>query len=123
MRRFLLLPVLLATAVPATAQTALTAEEELQCGLLFAAIGGQAKDESAKAGFGFILSYFLGRYEGRTGKSFEQGATPEVAIKAMVSASTLGPRCQAAAQSMAERAKTMGKVMQEQGRKLQGEGK
>ena len=42
MRRFLLLPVLLATAVPATAQTALTAEEELQCGLLFAAIGGKS---------------------------------------------------------------------------------
>ena len=109
--RLLPFALLLAVSAPAAAQPALTVEEELHCGIIVAAAAGQASDPTAKQGLASIVSYFFGRYEGRTGRGFEQSGNAETVLKAMASAPTLAPRCQAAALSMGNRMQVWGKAL------------
>lgn len=71
-------------AIPAHAQgeaqpaASATADPDLRCAVWSAALLGNVKDGDAKLGLTAAFTYFMGRFEGRTGQSIEQAMTPEV---------------------------------------------
>ena len=47
-----------------------TAEQDLQCAAWAAYIVGTNDDPDVKQGFGYAMTYFVGLYEGKSGKDF-----------------------------------------------------
>lgn len=112
MIRYLAASVALCLTTPAMAQEALTPEEDLQCALLTAAGVALSKDAEANTGGAAIVSYFFGRYEGRTGKKFDEADIAATTKTLMENAAELAPKCQAAALSLGTRMQSWSKSLQ-----------
>ncbi|RVQ69494.1 hypothetical protein EKN06_04810 [Croceicoccus ponticola] len=69
------------TAIPASAQNA--PDPDLRCATWALVASAQEKDEGKKRGLGFMMSYFMGRYEARTGGKIEAQINPK-AIPALL---------------------------------------
>lgn len=113
MMRYILMAALLAISLPAAAQDSpsLTPDEEMQCALLAANAASQTEDPAARTGLGVTMAYWFGRYEGRTGRTIEQGATVEMVQTMIANAATLAPRCQAEAERVGQRFQNLGRAM------------
>ena len=85
-RALLVAAALIGLPFQATAQETIRIEpkEAMQCAVWASMMSGAVTDEQAKQALGYSLSYFVGQYEGATGKSILEGhdeaAIREVAL-------------------------------------------
>ncbi|KRA83138.1 hypothetical protein ASD76_03440 [Altererythrobacter sp. Root672] len=77
-----------------------------------AVVSGSVDDPDLKSAFGFALSYWVGRFEGRTGKNFDDFATVEFVT-------SLEPKVEALRQRCVPEMEAMGKRMQDWGQRMQ----
>jgi hypothetical protein len=119
LRGLLLVAAALALAVPAHAQPAPAAggpDEDLRCAAWAAVVLGVKKDDpDVAAGFGMALAWFVARYEGATGKRFEDALSAEYV-------DSLAPDLTTIEQSCLPRMQEMGQRFTEWGTKLQAGG-
>ena len=116
-RAILLAAVALAVSVPAQAQPAAPGpEDDLRCAAWAAIVAGINKDDPEIAtAFGMALAWFVARYEGATGKPFEEAMTPEYI-------NALAPELATIEQACRPRMQEMGARFTEWGAKLQATG-
>lgn len=112
--RALMAGVALVLAVPLQAQpTPATPDEDLRCAAWAAIVLGINKDDpDVAAGFGMALAWFVARYEGATGKTFEDAMTADYL-------NGLTPQLEAIEQVCKPRVQEMGQRFTDWGTKLQ----
>ena len=62
-------------AAPASAQS--TSDQDLRCATWALVASSQEQDAGKKRGLGFMMSYFMGRYEASSGQDVEGKITPQ----------------------------------------------
>lgn len=95
MRKFLIAAALVAV-VPAAAQAAtakVNPTEDLNCAIWAANVSGNSEDPEITNGFGLIMTWFIGRWEGATGRKFEEGMTPEYIVSITPRLDQIGEQC------------------------------
>lgn len=100
----------LAVAVPAHAQAPV--DTDLRCSAWAMVAGAQEKDEAKRRGLGFMMSYFMGRYEGRTGGKIETQIKPDKVAALIGNVPDANKVCAAAAQAFGQRFDATMKGMQ-----------
>lgn len=100
----------LGAVTPAHAQT--PADPDLRCAVWAMVAGAQEKDEAKKRGLGFMMSYFMGRYEGRTGGKIEAQIKPDKVGALIGNVADANKTCAAVAQSFGQRFDTTMQGMQ-----------
>ena len=107
-----------ASGVPAQAQpTPASPEDDLKCAAWAAIVVGANKDNAEIAnGLSMALAWFLARYEGATGKTFEQAMTAEYL-------EALGPQLQDVEKGCLSRVQEMGSRLSVWGQRLQEQAK
>lgn len=91
------------SAVAANAATPAPADPDLRCAAWAMVAGAQEKDEAKKRGLGFMMSYFMGRYEGRTGGKIEAQIKPDKIGALIGNVPEANKTCAAVAQSFGQR--------------------
>lgn len=99
----------LVVAGPAHAQTV---DPDLRCAVWAMVAGAQEKDEAKKRGLGFMMSYFMGRYEGHTGGKIEAQIKPDKVGALLGDVAEANKTCAAVAQSFGQRFDATMKGMQ-----------
>lgn len=64
-------------AIPAQAQDAATVDPDLRCAAWALVASAQEDNAGRQRGLGFVMSYFMGRYEARTGGKVERQINPQ----------------------------------------------
>lgn len=64
-------------AQPVETKTAIAADDDLICALWSADATSRAKTEKEKIGLTLLMTYFIGRWEGATGRTIDEGLTIE----------------------------------------------
>lgn len=103
-------------AVQATPQ--LSPEQEMQCALLAIYASEQTADQTAKTGLYSVFTYWLGRYEGRTGNRFESADVVTLLAELQQGGEEAGRRCQAVAGETGLRLQEWGARLQQEGQRL-----
>ena len=93
------------SAVPAQAQQA--ADPDLRCVAWSLVASSQEQDESKRRGLGFMMSYFIGRYEARTGGKIQTAITPQTVPELVGDGKSANEVCGPLAQSYGERLNAM----------------
>ncbi|MEY4951767.1 MAG: hypothetical protein RL299_191 [Pseudomonadota bacterium] len=101
------------SATAAHAQKAVTPERDLRCAAVIMLLGGMAKDERQTTGFAAGFSYFIGRWEGATGRNFEEALTPEYVMETSKSLGTYQKECSVRMVSFGDRLIVLGRGIQE----------
>jgi hypothetical protein len=70
-----------------------TAQDDLDCAFWTAAMVGSLKDENMKQGLSVAMVWFIGRWEGATGRPIEEGMTVANMALAMPRFSGLADQC------------------------------
>jgi hypothetical protein len=109
----------LSLSTPALSQTE-TAKQgpdaDLRCAAWAAVAAGLSKDEpEAATAFAVTLAWFLARYEGATGKRFEEAMTPEYLNRLEPELPAIQAACLPRMQEMGERLSDWGAVLQNSG--------
>jgi len=119
MRGMLLAAAVLALAAPVQAQPVAAGpgpEEDLRCAAWAAVVLGLNKDDpEAAAGLGMALAWFLARYEGATGKRFEEAMTAEFVDGLVPEMEAIELTCQPRMQAMGARFSDWGAKLQQAG--------
>ena len=93
-------------AMPAAAQEAAPVDPDLRCATWALVASSQEQDEGKKRGLGFMMSYFMGRYEARTGGEVETKIKPDTVMPLLGDLDdankTCAPRAQAFGQRLGE---------------------
>ncbi|WP_144098097.1 hypothetical protein [Croceicoccus sediminis] len=90
------------SALPAAAQET-APDPDLRCATWALVAGSQEQDEGRKRGLGFMMSYFMGRYEARTGGKIETKITPETVPTLLGNVEEANKSCAPQAQSFGAR--------------------
>lgn len=101
------------SATAAQAEQAVTPEQDLRCAAVTMLLGGSMKDEQRKTGVAAGFSYFIGRWEGATGRKFEEALTPEYAIETAKNLDAYRSECGGRMTDFGQRLMTWGKALQE----------
>ncbi|TCD05365.1 hypothetical protein EYB45_07765 [Erythrobacteraceae bacterium CFH 75059] len=109
MRLFPVAAALLCLAQPLSAQDALSPDEEMRCALMALAASGQVEDAQQKSGLAAVATYWMGRYEARSGGTLEAWGTREALQQTIAGAAALAPRCEAAARVIGQRIQAFGR--------------
>ncbi|AKM10497.1 hypothetical protein [Croceicoccus naphthovorans] len=88
-------------AIPAQAQTA--TDPDLQCAAWALVASSQEQDEGKKRGLGFMMSYFMGRYEARTNGKIEAQIKPQAIPTLLGDIETANKACAPRAQDFGQR--------------------
>lgn len=67
----------IAAAVPAHAQDAAPVDPDLRCAAWALIASAQEEDDNRQRGLGFVMSWFMGRYEARTGGKVDEQINPK----------------------------------------------
>ncbi|MBT2133503.1 hypothetical protein KK137_04065 [Croceibacterium sp. LX-88] len=89
------------------------AERDLECAMWAALVSGSVEDPEIKTAFGFAMTYWVGRFEGRTGRNFDEFATGEFVTSLEPKAEDLRERCVPEMESMGKRMQDWGQRMQD----------
>jgi hypothetical protein len=120
LRRILLAAAALSLAVPAHAQPAPASpgpDEDMRCAAWAAVVLGLKKDDPEIASaFGMALAWFVARYEGATGKRFEDAMTTEYLNGLTPELVAIEQTCQPRMREMGERFTAWGTRLQASGR-------
>jgi hypothetical protein len=115
-RRILVAAVALALAMPAQAQVAPAAPgpvDDLRCAAWAALVMGLNKDDPEVASaLSMALAWFIARYEGATGKPFEEAMTPEYLNGLTPELPAIEEACKPRMQEMGQRFTDWGKKLQ-----------
>ncbi len=90
----------------------------MQCALLAIYASEQIADQTAKTGLYSVFTYWLGRYEGRTGNSFESADVLALLTELQKGGEEAGGRCQAVAEAIGLRLQEWGARLQQEGQRL-----
>lgn len=90
------------SALPAAAQDA-APDPDLRCATWALVAGSQEQDEGRKRGLGFMMSYFMGRYEARTGGKVETKINPQTVESLLGNVEKANETCAPLAQSFGAR--------------------
>lgn len=118
LRRIVLAAAAFALATPALGQAPAShsPDEDLRCAAWAAIVLGINQDDPEVAtGFGMALAWFVARYEGATGKPFEQAMTAEFL-------DSLAPELEVIEQACQPRMQEMGARFSDWGAQLQATG-
>jgi len=91
------------SSVATTAQAQEAADPDLRCAAWAMIAGAQQKDPAKQRGLGFMMSYFMGRYEARTGMKVEDKITPETMPSVIGDVETANTACAARAEDFGQR--------------------
>lgn len=121
MRRypFALVPLALALASSVQAQPTPTGapEDDLRCAAWAAvALGLNKEDPEVASGLGMALAWFTARYEGATGKPFEEAMTAEYLEALTPELEAIGQACAPRMQEIGERFSNWGSKLEAAGR-------
>ncbi len=106
---------MLAMAVPVAAQDLGTPAENLDCAVWASVITGTTDDPEVAQGFGYVMSWFIGLYEGATGTRIDEAMAVRIAQIDDAEFEAIGERC-------APRMGAFGTRLGELGRRLQAQG-
>lgn len=95
------------SALPAQAQDAAPVDPDLRCAAWALVASAQEQDATKKRGLGFIMSYFVGRYEARTGGKIETQITPQTVPTLVGDIEQANEACGPMAQSYGDRLNQM----------------
>jgi hypothetical protein len=113
MRKLAIAALALTVTAPAIAADAnSSAEDDLRCAIWAGHVAGSTDDEKTKQGVGFILTYFIGRYEGASGRRFEDGATVDYVASVVPQLGSLQETCKVRMQSFGQRLIAWGEHLQ-----------
>ena len=106
-------------ATPAVAEP-LTADQELECALIVAVASSQTKDANQNLGLAAMMAYWFGRYEARTGKTFNEAVTPDFVRKLVAGMDAISPRCEVEMKKVGARMQALGADMSRLSREADG---
>ncbi|MBN9506944.1 MAG: hypothetical protein J0I69_13045 [Altererythrobacter sp.] len=127
MRRWLLALAVLAVPAHVAAQDAaqdtvrLDPKESMQCAVWASALSGVVTDQDTSAGLRFALSYFVGQYEGATGRSIKDGHDEASVTEVARNPNAFSARCQEHITQFGTRMRDWGAVLNELGQRLVAE--
>ncbi|MBK6800841.1 hypothetical protein [Novosphingobium sp.] len=119
MRRALVTAAALAAfglAAPAMAQSADSAEDDLDCALFTALEAGKTNDAETRNGILYSMLYFIGRWEGATGRKIEVVMTERALTDAAARSDTLAGKCAARMMDFGDRLDKLGSRLEKAGR-------
>jgi hypothetical protein len=82
-----------AMAQVAPVRPAVSADADLLCAVWAADMATRAKTEKEKYGLTLLMTYFMGRWEGATGRSIEDGFTMEFVTVGIARIPEIAPDC------------------------------
>ncbi|WP_066553977.1 hypothetical protein [Croceicoccus bisphenolivorans] len=91
------------SALPVAAAAQGTTDPDLRCATWALVASSQEQDESKKRGLGFMMSYFMGRYEGRTGEEIETHIKPDTVMTILGNVEEANSTCAPLAQAFGQR--------------------
>jgi hypothetical protein len=105
---------------PALAQSAAlapasAADADLLCAAWTANTAGKAKTEKEKLGLTLLMTYFIGRWEGATGRSIEDGLTSTYLSANLAKIDGVNADCMARASEFGQRLQLVGNRLQNSG--------
>ncbi len=119
MRRTLIAAAALATfglATAAAAQNADSAEDDLDCALFTAIEAGKTNDTETRNGILFSMLYFIGRWEGATGRKIEVVMTERAITDAALRSDELAGKCASKMMEFGNRLDKLGSRLEKAGR-------
>jgi hypothetical protein len=99
-------------AVLAQSGPSAEAMDELRCAIWAAQVSGSTDDPEVEKAFGFVMTYFIGRFEGSSGLDFEQSARVELVVKVAQELEAVSLVCGPKMESFGDRLVTWGSEMQ-----------
>jgi hypothetical protein len=116
MKKLAIAALVLAVTTPAlAAQSDANGEQDLRCAILAAYVAGTIKDAEAQKGLEYAMTYFVGRFEGSTGRKFEDVATVDYVNKLVPEIESLRQPCSERMKSFGERLTAWGAALQKSG--------
>ena len=99
----------------ASAQEAATepVDPDLRCAIWAAVAGGALEQEAERASYDAVFTYFMGRFEGRTGARIEDAMTPERIVSETQDWEAATRTCQPRALELGERLVALGASLQQ----------
>jgi hypothetical protein len=94
--------------------TASASDADLFCAAWTASIASKAKTEKEKLGLTLLMTFFIGRWEGATGRSIEEGLTLDYLTANLTRLEGANPDCM-------ERARAFGQRLQQVGNRLKNQ--
>jgi hypothetical protein len=103
---------------PAMAQVepvkpAVSADADLLCALWAADMASRAKTEKEKYSLTLLMTYFMGRWEGASGRSIEDGFTMDFATAAIARMPEVTPDCLKRSGEFGQKLQLVGKSLQD----------
>ena len=114
MNRCLLVPAILLAALPSVAQAA-TSAENLDCAIWTSVTMDENTDPDIVNGLGYALSWFIGLYEGATGKDIDNAMAARVAVMSDADFKKLDGVCIARMQGFGTRLSALAQRLAAQG--------
>lgn len=105
-------PALAQSAAPASASTA---DSDLLCAAWAANSAGKNKTEKETVGLTVLMTYFIGRWEGATGRSIEEGLTFSYLSANLAKVEGANAECMARAGEFGQRLQLVGNRLQNSG--------
>ncbi|WP_067787298.1 hypothetical protein [Paraurantiacibacter namhicola] len=91
-------------------------QDDLKCAAWSAMIAGQMQDDEKTANaFGLAMTYFIGRYEGATGRDIAKDLTPEIVMDAAGNMEATTEFCAARMESLGRRMEGLGTALKAAG--------
>jgi hypothetical protein len=84
------------------------ADADLLCAAWTANFASKSKTEKEKYGLTLLMTYFIGRWEGTTGRSIEEGLTLDYLSANLTKLEAASPDCMARASSFGQRLQLVG---------------
>lgn len=112
MRGLAALTALALVASPAAAQDLGTPAENLDCAIWAAYVAGSNEDSEVQAGFGIVLSWFIGLYEGQTGRRIDDAMAARAAQLTDQDVAAIGERCLPRVEAYGDRLSALGDRLQ-----------
>ena len=105
----------LAFAAPAGAQSLGTQAENLDCAIWASAMAGNMQDPDVAAGFGYVMNWFIGLYEGASGSRIDTAMTARTAQLEDADLVAIEARCAPRMEQYGSRLSVLGEQLQAQG--------